>query len=55
MSPLLSYGAYNIFYNNQRGITLKLRNGEQPFLNATHCYDLIFIPLKLHEDIPNGY
>ena len=42
---------------NQRGITWKLRKGEQSFLCATHCCDLpvIHIPIKLHEDIPNGY
>ena len=40
---------------NQRGITWKLRKGEQSFLCATHRRDLIYIPIKLHEDIPNGY
>ena len=29
--------------------------GEQLFLKATHCLDLIYIPLKFHEDIPNSY
>ena len=41
--------------NNQRGITWKIRKREQSFLYATHCRDLIHIPVKLHEDIPNGY
>ena len=37
---------------NQRGIAWKIRKGEQSFLCRT---DLIHIPVKLHEDIPNGY
>ena len=41
--------------NNQRGITLKLGKGEQSFLCATHKRDLINIPIKLHDDIPDGY
>ena len=40
---------------NQRGITWKIRNREQSFLCTTHQSDLIHIPVKLHEDIPNGY
>ena len=45
---------------NQRGITWKLRKGGgggggQSFLCATHCSDLIHIPIKLQEDVPNGY
>ena len=40
---------------NQRGITLKVRNGKQSFLRATGHSDLIYIPIKLHEDIPNSY
>ena len=39
--------------NNQRGITSKLRKGEQSFLRATHRLNLIHIPI--HEDILNGY
>ena len=40
---------------NQRCITWKIRNGEQSFLCVTHPHcDLIHIPIKLHEDIPNG-
>ena len=35
----------------QRGITWKLRKGEQLFLRATHRLNLIHIPIKLHEDI----
>ena len=34
---------------NQRGITQKLRKGEQSFL--TRRLD----PVKLHDDIPNSY
>ena len=41
--------------NNQRGITQKLRKGEQSLLWMTCCLDLIHIPIKLHEDILNGY
>ena len=40
---------------NQRGITWKLRNGEQSFLCSTRRRDLIHILIKLHEDIPNSY
>ena len=38
---------------NQRGITWKLRQGEQSFLYMTHRPDLIHIPIKWHEDILN--
>ena len=41
--------------NNQRGITWEIRKGDQSFLCVTHHGDLIRIPIKLHEDIPNGY
>ena len=40
---------------NQKGITWKLRKREQSFLCVTYRPDLIHIPLKLHEDILNGY
>ena len=40
---------------NQRGTAWKLRKGEQSFLCATRCPDLTQIPIKLHEDILNGY
>ena len=40
---------------NQRDITWKLRKGEQSFLCMTCCPDLIHIPIKLHEDILNGF
>ena len=40
---------------NQRGITWKLRKGEQSFLCATGRPDQIYIPIKLHEDIRNCY
>ena len=41
--------------NNQKGMTWKLRKGEQTFLCATHCRDLIHILIKLHEDLPYSY
>ena len=34
---------------NQKGITWKIRYGEQSFLCATRRPDLIDIPIKLHE------
>ena len=40
---------------NQRGVTLKLRKREQSFLCAKCRLDLRHIPIKLHEDIPDGY
>ena len=40
---------------NQRGVIWKIRKREQSFLCATHCHDLIHSPIKLHEDILNGY
>ena len=40
---------------NQRNITWKIRKEEQSFLCKTHPRDLIHIPIKVHEDIPNGY
>ena len=39
---------------NLRGIAWNLRKGGQSFLSATHCLDLIQIPIKLHEDIQNS-
>ena len=51
---LQSYGAYKNVWKNQRGITWKLRKGEQSFLYATRHSDLIHIPINLHEDIING-
>ena len=39
----------------QRGITWKIRKKDQSFLSVTHHPDLIHIPIKLHEDIPNSY
>ena len=41
--------------NNQRGMTWKVREGEQSLLYVTHRHVLIHIPLKLYEDIPYGY
>ena len=39
------------FYNIQRGITQKLRDGEQSFLCWPHRLDLIYISIKYPEDI----
>ena len=36
--------------NNKKGITWKLRRGEQSFLCATHHHDQIHIPIKLADD-----
>ena len=41
--------------NNKRGITWKLRNRKQSFLSATRRPDVIYIPIKLLEDILNAY
>ena len=38
--------------NNQRGITWKLRKGEQSFLCVTCHPNPIHIPIKLHEHNP---
>ena len=46
---------HDFVYNNQRGITQKLRKGKQSFLYVTHCLELIYIPIKFCEDIPNSY
>ena len=40
---------------NQRGITWKLKKGDQSVLFTTHRHDLIHIPIKLHEDTSNSY
>ena len=40
---------------NQRGITWKLRKGEQSFSLATCCPNLIHIPIKLHENVLSRY
>ena len=39
---------------NQREVTQKVRKGEQSFLQAPHCLDLIHIAMKLHLDISYG-
>ena len=39
------------FYEFQRGITQKLRKGEQSFLCGTLCLDLIYISIKYLEAI----
>ena len=39
------------YYIFQRGITQKLRKGEQSFLFGTHSLDHIYISIKYHEDI----
>ena len=36
---------------NQREVTQKVRKGEQLFLHATRCLDLIYIAIKFHQDI----
>lgn len=36
-------------------ITWKLRKGSNEFASRPGRPDLIPIPIKLHEDIPNGY
>ena len=41
--------------NSKRGITPKLKKGEQSFVYVTHCLDLIHIPIKFHEEIPISY
>ena len=41
----------DFFYDFQRGITQKLRKGEQSFLCGTLCHDLIHISINYHEDI----
>ena len=40
---------------NGRAISWKLRKGDLSFLCVTRCPDLIHIPIKLQEDIPDGY
>ena len=40
---------------NQRGITWKLRKGEQSILCETSRPNLIHIPIKLYEDILKCY
>ena len=46
-----------MFGKNNTSITWNLRKGEQSFLYALRPRhpDLIYIPIKLPEDIPNGY
>ena len=44
-----------MFEKNQRGITRKLKKREQSFLRTTQRLDIIHIPIKLYEDILNGY
>ena len=45
----------NSIKNTQRDINLKQCSRKQPLLYGTHCPDLNHIPMKLLEDIPNGY
>ena len=37
-----------------REITQKDSKGEQPFLHATHCLDLIYMPTKYYQNISKG-
>ena len=39
--------------HNQRAITQKLRTESNS--TFTHRLDLVYIPIKFHEGIPNGY
>ena len=39
------------FYDLQRGITQKLRKGEQSFVCVALCLDLIYIFVRYHQDI----
>ena len=48
------WGVQHFFENNQRGITCKLRKGDQPFLSWTYWLYPIHIPIQLHEDIMNS-
>ena len=41
--------------NYRRGITQKLRKGEQSVLCPTRHPDLLHVPIKLHEVILNSY
>ena len=34
---------------------LETKKGEQSFLCATRRLDLIHIPIRLHDNMPNGY
>ena len=50
---LPSNGAYKTsLRNNQRGIhvLLKVSYGEQQFLYDKHCFNLIYIVVKFHQD-----
>ena len=44
---------YKCSEKNKGHITWKLKKGEQSFLYAICCPNLIRIPIELHEDIPN--
>ena len=45
---------YKIFYNNQRGITQKVKKGVQPLYVTDHV-DILHIPMKFQDDICNHY
>ena len=38
-----------------KGLTLKQSKGRQPLFYATHLIDLIYNPIKYHEDILKRY
>ena len=40
--------------SNQSEVTQKIRKGEQSFLHATQCLDLLHIAMKLPADVPYG-
>ena len=44
-----------MFGKINQSITWKIRKQGQSFLCMTHRLNLIHIPVKLHENIPNGY
>ena len=45
----------NVHKKHQRGDNLKLLTQRLSFLYATHCHDLLYIIVKYHQNIPNGF
>ena len=43
-----------MFGEKSKGAKGETEKGEQSFLNAVRCPDLIHTPINLHEDILNG-